>query len=535
MAGNITEKTHLYFVGGGIASLSGAVFAIRDGHVPGKNIHIFETMSILGGALDGAGSADTGYVCRGARKYDNTATSYGCTWDLMKTIPTLTDINISLYDEFVEFNNRYVKNFKGRLIDKNTKVDYVKTMGLNWGHRMKLIQLTFTPESWIENRRVDSWFPPSFFRTNLWFIFSSIFGFETYHDLMECRRYLRKFAHGLKNMIGGSPQDLEVCHPINQYESFILPVQKWLEQRGVDFMLRCKVTDLDFNHIEKEIKVKRILYTQGGVEKEIPVGKNDFVFVTNGSKVADSTTGSMTSPALKLETGKLDGSWTLWENLAKKRPGLGNPSLFTSQVDKTKWVVFTVTSKDSIFFDLFEKKTGNKPGFSDLVTFTDSGWMFSVQVPAQPHFLNQPKGVCVWIGYALNSNVPGDYVKKNITECSGEEILTEVCCQFGFEKDLPHILATSICIPSLEPYVTAQFMPRKKSDRPLVIPEGSANLAFIGQFVESGECVFLVEDSIRTAQVAVYKFLNVNRKIQPIFKGIEDPKAAISMIRALFT
>jgi oleate hydratase len=48
MAGNITEKTHLYFVGGGIASLSGAVFAIRDGHVPGKNIHIFETMSILG-------------------------------------------------------------------------------------------------------------------------------------------------------------------------------------------------------------------------------------------------------------------------------------------------------------------------------------------------------------------------------------------------------------------------------------------------------------------------------------------------------
>jgi len=125
MTGSITESTHLYFVGGGIASLSGTIFAIQDGHVPGKNIHIFETMSILGGALDGVGSADTGYVCRGARKHDNTATSYSCTWDLMKTIPTLTDPNISLYDEFVKFNKRCVKNFGGRLIDKNKNADYV--------------------------------------------------------------------------------------------------------------------------------------------------------------------------------------------------------------------------------------------------------------------------------------------------------------------------------------------------------------------------------------------------------------------------
>ena len=34
------------------------------------------------------------------------------------------------------------------------------------------------------------------------------------------------------------------------------------------------------------------------------------------------------------------------------------------------------------------------------------------------------------------------------------------------------------------PYITSQFMPRKISDRPKVIPEGCVNLAFIGQFVE---------------------------------------------------
>lgn len=31
-----------YLVGGGIGSLSAAAFLIRDGHMPGKNIHILE-------------------------------------------------------------------------------------------------------------------------------------------------------------------------------------------------------------------------------------------------------------------------------------------------------------------------------------------------------------------------------------------------------------------------------------------------------------------------------------------------------------
>ena len=47
-----TVKAH--FVGSGIGSLAAAAFMIRDGNVPGKNINIYEAMSVLGGALDGA-------------------------------------------------------------------------------------------------------------------------------------------------------------------------------------------------------------------------------------------------------------------------------------------------------------------------------------------------------------------------------------------------------------------------------------------------------------------------------------------------
>ena len=123
----------------------------------------------------------------------------------------------------------------------------------------------------------------------------------------------------------------------------------------------------------------------------------------------------------------------------------------------------------------------------------------------------------------------GDYVKKKMPDCNGREILTEVCKQFGFDADLPHILETSTCIPSMMPNDTAHFMPRKNSDRPRVVPPGSTNLAFIGQFVEiPDECSFLVEASIRAAMIGIYTLLDVQREVPPIYRS---PGAAFSFMR----
>ena len=45
-----------YFIGGGLASLAGAVYLLEDGDFKGENIHIIEALPILGGSNDGAGS-----------------------------------------------------------------------------------------------------------------------------------------------------------------------------------------------------------------------------------------------------------------------------------------------------------------------------------------------------------------------------------------------------------------------------------------------------------------------------------------------
>lgn len=64
------------------------------------------------------------------------------------------------------------------------------------------------------------------------------------------------------------------------------------------------------------------------------------------------------------------------------------------------------------------------------------------------------------------------------------------------------------------PYITSMFMPRLRSDRPMPVPRGSKNLAFISQFVEiPDDVVFTVEYSVRAAQMAVYELMGINRQI----------------------
>ncbi len=85
-------------------------------------------------------------------------------------------------------------------------------------------------------------------------------------------------------------------------------------------------------------------------------------------------------------------------------------------------------------------------------------------------------------------------------------------------------MQTANCIPCRMPYITSQFMPRVRNDRPLPVPLGSGNLAFIGQFVEiADDCVFTVEYSIRAAQMAVYQLMAVRRTVPPVTAHDESP------------
>jgi oleate hydratase len=197
-------------------------------------------------------------------------------------------------------------------------------------------------------------------------------------------------------------------------------------------------------------------------------------------------------------------------------------------------VSFTTTMSDPALLQRVRDLTGNVPGEGGLITFPKSSWLASIVIPHQPHFIGQPDGVSVFWGYGLSVDAEGDFVKKPMSACTGREIMTEVLGHLGARDEVSSILARAICIPCLMPFITSQFMPRGKGDRPEVIPAGYANLAFTGQFCEQPEdVVFTVEYSIRSAQSAVYGLLGLNRKPPPMYRGEFDPRVLYHAFRAL--
>lgn len=521
------RQPQAYLVGGGIAALASAAYLIRDGGFDGKNIQILEETPIMGGSLDGAGSPEQGYVLRGGRML--TYEAYTCTFDLLSFIPSLVEPGTSVKDEIHAFNERFVSHSRSRLVAGGAKLD-ASDLGLSSRDRIDLIEVMALPESVLGTRRISEVFQPQFFKTNFWFMWCTTFAFQPWHSAVELKRYLHRFIQEFPRIhtLAGVRRT-----PYNQYDSIVRPLTRWLADQGVQFLNGAQATDLDFRYgpIGKTVEV--IHYTMAGSDHRIAVGDGDLVFVTNGSMTAASSLGSTNAPAI-LNTGDRGGSWTLWETLAAKHEGFGQPEVFTRSIDESKWLSFTVTLNDPTFFDLMESFTGNAAGTGGLVTLTDSSWLMSVVLAHQPHFIGQPQGVQVCWGYGLFVDQVGDYVDKKMSECTGEELLRELLGHLRFDEHVERIVASAICIPCMMPFITSQFMPRLAADRPPVCPAETANFAFLGQFCEiPDDVVFTVEYSVRSAQTAVYSLLGLDKDVSPLYKGQFDPSVLLASAKTL--
>lgn len=504
----MSMKSKAYLVGGGIGSLAAAAFMIRDGKLPGGNISILEAAPVLGGSMDGAGDPADGYSMRGGRML--TTDNYECTWDLYKSIPSLANSCMTVFDETLEFNEKYKSNSMARLVDKRRAKVPVTSMGFSMQDRMELLKLSNADEANLAASCITDWLSPEFFETEFWYMWSTTFAFQPWHSAVEFRRYLHRFMLEFSRIetLAGVKRTI-----YNQYDSLVLPLRAWLEAQGVHLVTGCKVTGLDHKTVHGEFVVTGIQCLQDGADEAIVVNDGDLVFMQNGSMTDASSLGTMACAPRKLT--KLDsGGWALWQELAQGRSQFGNPSAFSDCIAQSCWESFTVTLKNPAFFDMMDRFSGNEAGTGGLVTFKDSNWLMSIVLAHQPHFLNQPADVQVFWGYSLFPDRVGDFVPKPMDECNGAEILQELCGHLRLDLVT---MDSANCIPCRMPYITSMFMPRSPGDRPLPVPRGSRNLAFVSQFVEiPDDVVFTVEYSVRAAQMAVYELLGIKRAIPPV-------------------
>lgn len=524
----VDDKT-AWFIGSGLAALAGAAFLIRDGQMPGKQITILEQQQLPGGALDGIREPLKGFVIRGGREMED---HFECLWDLYRSIPSLEIEGASVLDEFYwldkdDPNSSLQRATMDRGEDAHT--DGLFTLGEQ--AQKEIVRLFLATREEMENKRINEVFGEEFLSSNFWLYWRTMFAFEEWHSALEMKLYLHRFIHQIKGMPDFSTLKFT---RYNQYESLVLPLVKWLLDRGVVFHYGTVVTDVDFNITPGRKQATRIHWRRDAVEGGVELGPDDLVFMTIGSLTENSDNGDHHTPAA-LNVGPAP-AWDLWRRIAAKDPAFGRPDVFGAHIPETKWESATVTTLDERIPKYIQKIAKRDP-FSGkvvtggIVTAKDSSWLLSWTVNRQPHFKQQPKDqIVIWV-YALFVEQPGDYVKKPMQDCSGEEITQEWLYHLGVPvEDIPELAAEgAVTVPVMMPYVTAFFMPRQAGDRPDVVPAGAVNFAFIGQFAESRErdCIFTTEYSVRTPMEAVYTLLDVERGVPEVFNSTYDIRALL--------
>ena len=521
-------RTHLWIVGGGSAGMAVAAFAIRDAGVPGPNIHILDELQIAGGSLDGASSpaGAEAYVTRGGRMF--TEEVYLCLWDLFSSIPSLENPEVTVKDDVWSFNAQVKTEAKARLIDSAHRVLDARRLGLNARDRLQMARVLASGEHILGSRRIDEMMGEHFFTTNFWQMWRTTFAFQKWHSAAELRRYFLRFTQEFPRIHTLSGVRRTVY---NQYDSLVVPLQRWLAAAGVDVRFGTQVVDADFatDRAGTRRATTLRLVTDHGPET-LSLDGDDLAFFTLGSITADATYGGMDDvPALVRD--RVDHGWSLWERIAAKQPDFGRPMTFYGNIDENKWESFTLTMHDRVLLDRIVAYSGNQPGTGALMTWIESGWHLSIVVPYQPHFPDMPENTYTLWGYGFDFDHDGDYVQLPMAKATGRDILTEVVGQLGFDDILEHVLATTDITSVMMPYASSLFAVRAPGDRPLVIPRRSANFAFLGQFVEMpGDIVFTVEYSVHCAMHAVYALLGVDRLIPPIYHGTRDPKVALKAL-----
>ena len=533
------DRKKAYIIGTGLAGLSAAFYLIRDGQMKGENVHLLEKLDLAGGSCDGRKDITKGFYMRGGREMDN---HFECMWDMFRDVPSIETPNVSVLDEYY-WLNKHDPNYslcratvncgEDAHTDKQFKLDKESAMALS--------KLFITPEKDLEDKKISEVLPDSFWSTNFWLYWQTMFAFQKWSSALEMKRYLCRYVHH----IDGLPDFTALRFTkYNQYESMILPLAKYLENHGATIEYGIDVKNVVITTQGSKKVAKQIEYVKDEKEEIIELTEDDLVFITNGCCTDTSCYGDQnTVPDLSKIKNGYGESWDLWKNIARQATNgeFGNPDAFCSNVDATNWMSATIETKDEEIIEHIMKickrdPRSGKVTTGGIVTVKDSteNWYLSWTINRQPQFKSQDKDTVLIWAYSLNTNKDGNYVKKPMKQCTGEEICEEWLYHIGFPKEKIKEYATERCNTTTcyMPYINAFFQPRKESDRPLVVPKGALNFAFLGQFAETPrDTIFTTEYSIRTGMEAVYTLLDVDRAVPEVWGSKYDVR---ELLRACY-
>ena len=524
------EKKSAYIIGTGLAGLTAAFYLVRDGQMPGNHIHLLEKLELAGGSCDGYKDVHKGLYMRGGREMDN---HFEIMWDVFRDVPSIETPSVSVLDEYY-WLNKHDPNYSlcRATVNKGEDAHTDKLFKLDKDSAMALSQLFITPEADLEDKKISDVLPESFWETNFWLYWQTMFAFQKWSSALEMKRYLCRYVHHIDGLPDFSALRFT---KYNQYESMILPLIEYLKKHDVDVQFGMDVKNVVIEEVDGKKTAKELIYVKDNEEQSIPLTADDLVFITNGCCTDTSCYGDQThAPDLSGIVNGQGESWDLWKNIAKQanHDEYGHPDVFCSNTEATNWMSATVeTSNEDIIQHIMNickrDPRAGKVTTGGIVTVKDSvnNWFLSWTINRQPQFRSQNKDtVLVWL-YALHTDTEGNYIKKAMRDCTGEEICQEWLYHIGMDESKIKDYSENACNTTtcFMPYINAFFQPRKNVDRPKVVPEGAVNFAFIGQFAETPrDTIFTTEYSMRTGMESVYTLLNVDRGVPEVWGSQYD-------------
>ena len=524
------EKKSAYIIGTGLAGLTAAFYLVRDGQMPGNHIHLLEKLELAGGSCDGYKDVHKGFYMRGGREMDN---HFEIMWDVFRDVPSIETPNVSVLDEYY-WLNKHDPNYSlcRATVNKGEDAHTDKLFKLDKDSAMALSQLFITPEANLEDKKISDVLPESFWETNFWLYWQTMFAFQKWSSALEMKRYLCRYVHHIDGLPDFSALRFT---KYNQYESMILPLIEYLKKHDVDVQFGMDVKNVVIEEADGKKTAKELIYVKDNKEQSIPLTADDLVFITNGCCTDTSSYGDQThAPDLSHIVNGKGESWDLWKNIAKqaKHDEYGHPDVFCSDTEATNWMSATVeTSNEDIIQHIINickrDPRAGKVTTGGIVTVKDSvdNWFLSWTINRQPQFKSQNKDtILVWL-YALHTDTEGNYIKKAMRDCTGEEICQEWLYHIGMDESKIKDYSENTCNTTtcFMPYINAFFQTRKNVDRPKVVPEGAVNFAFIGQFAETPrDTIFTTEYSMRTGMESVYTLLNVDRGVPEVWGSQYD-------------
>lgn len=494
-----------YILGDGLTGLAAAFYLVKDARFPASQIHIF--MGNGGEQGPEAGCSGTGQYFLDVRTHENL-------WELTR-LP--------------EKKSRV----KARVLGRNGRRLELDGLGLGKEERMLLGKLLMMNEGELEGQTIGQWFPGDrFFRTGFWLLWSRLYGFREDCGVMEFRRLLLR-----KVLYFGKLQDMSwaVPYPTDPREGFLRELRELLIRRGVIFETGVQVEDLAFE--ENSLRISALALRRGPEKSRLSLGSEDFCILTDGDWEAWNSCGTLLqAPG---EPSLLEGpaAKSFWTMAAAKRPGLlGTPEVFGTG-SGLEAVAFSLVFRRDLCLDKLAELAGETEQAEQTegeLVLGASPWGIRLFLPPQPYRRGQGEEEELILGAGLYPERTGSHVKKPMTACTGWEIWQEVASHLGM-PELSRQAGPLAALVVRAPYFFAPFQPHSVGDRAPVLPMADGNLALAGWFAEVPEEVpGSREQQARSARMAVYGLLQVEKEIPPVTPFRKDAKILAKAVQAVY-